>query len=599
MRASNETASPPQDGRSDASAATGDRAGLPGASAFKPGRWRLLRPLSLSWLLSLLTLAILAPFLALAAYSLLTRVERAEAEEIRRIEGLAVDLSLAVDRELEAQMAVTRVLTGARALQRGDIEAFAELAEDAALHAEGHFILIDRSYQQLVNTRVPLGEPLPTAANQEAVDRVFATGEAHVGDLREAAVARRVVFSLDLPVPVEGEVRYVLSFVPDRDVIQGVVEQAYRPAGWQASVIDANGLIVARSRRHEEFFGQPVTPEILQGAEQGGTGKIETVDLEGNDAVTVYSTSAISGWKSFVWAPEALLREPAVAVQGIVARILLLALAASVLFAYLLAHLIRRPALRVLAATDALAAGQPVTFQPSIMREANIVGHALADASRAILLREAELRDAEERRRVLMQEMSHRAKNMLTVIQAIAAQSGRKTSDFGTFRIRFQERLAGLARSQDLLVHKGGAAVALDELIRSHIGAFIEPSAPRLQLHGPQLSVGPEAAQNIGMAVHELSTNALKHGSLSVPGGKVTVEWEFRQEDPAGECLHLRWIESDGPAPKNARRRSFGSLVLERIVPEGLQAKAATEMRPTGLVWSLKMPMTSQIIRRS
>ena len=551
---------------------------------------RRLPAFRLSALLSVFTLAVLVPFLALAAYALETLVQDIRAAELQRVEDLAVDLAHVLDREIEGHLSTARVLTGARSLQRRNIAAFAAIAEDAARLAEGHFILTSASHRQLVNTRVPFGTPLPRTSDREIINEVIASGEVRIGSLEFGSVAQQLIFSVNLPVQVDGKVAYVLSFAPDRGVMQALVEESYRPEGWQASLVDANGLIVARSRLHDEFFGRPVSPEVWN-AVGNVTGTFETVDLEGNAAITAYGSSRISGWKTFVWAPRSMLRQPAVAAQTFIALLLVLTLAASILAAIFSARLIRAPALRVVAAAEALAKGAPVRFKRSIMREANTVGDALTAASEAIRSREAALREAEARRRVVLQEMAHRAKNMLTVIQAIASQSGRTAKDYREFSECFRQRLAGLARSNDLLVHRGGVEVQLEELIHSHIAAFVEPDGDRVQLCGPERVVGREAVQHLGMAVHELCTNALKHGSLSVPRGRVRVEWKEGMNDAGRKLLCLRWLETGGPSPTAGTTPSFGSLVLEQIVPGNMNGTARLELRPEGLLWQIEIPM--------
>jgi two-component sensor histidine kinase len=550
---------------------------------------RPTRPIPLSVLLSLLTLVALIPFLTLAGYHLSARVQNERAAEIARLSELAADLARSVDRELRGHIETAQVLTGSRYLQQGSISAFWEHAEDAASRASGHFILIDRSHQQLVNTRRPVGSPLPRTANPGGADLVFETGEVRVGNLGVGAVAQQRLFAVRLPVRIGDEVRYVLSYVPRADAMLAIVQETYRPEGWRGAVVDANGLIIARSHRHAEFFGRSVAPEILRRL-TGKTGVLETVDLEGNPSLTAYHASELSDWTVFVWAHRALLEEPVRAAQRTLMQLISLALAASILAAYLASRLIRKPNMRLVQVARDLGEGKPVRFEPSVMREANLIGEALSDAAQTIRAREAALRESEANMQIVMRELSHRSKNLLAIIQALVSQSARLSPDFDHFQSRFQERLAGLAHSHDLLVQREWTSVPLDELLTAQLTPFTNLLDRRVSFKGPRLLLKPQAAQCLGMAFHELATNAMKYGSLSVASGEVNVTWERLIDTVGVERVRLRWVETGGPPPVAPARKGFGSVVIEKITPASLHGAVRLDWRREGLAWEIEVP---------
>jgi PAS domain S-box-containing protein len=341
--------------------------------------------------------AVLLPLLLLGAYGFNLWVANEQAAELDRVSGYSANLAHNVDRELSGFIETADVLAGSRHLQLGDIATFDQLARDAAAKTDGgHFILTDRSLQQLVNTRANPGEPLPRTVNSDQVQHVFDTGQFLVGDLRSGAIVKQPHFSVRVPVPVNGEVRYVLSYAPHPGAVPDILRQTYRPDGWFASVIDGSGRIVARSHRHNDFFGKPASPDFLAKL-TGKEGVVEGVDLEQRNSITSYHTSGISGWKALVWAPKELLaaptREATWAIMGLVG----LALAASILTAWLMARAIGKPVSHLVSAASSIGRGEPATLPPASIREAKLVGQALFDATLSINRREAELRESEAR----------------------------------------------------------------------------------------------------------------------------------------------------------------------------------------------------------
>lgn len=545
------------------------------------------RQLPLSTLLSVLTFATLLPFLALGSYVLASWLMEERAKEIQRVSAIAADLARAVDRELRGQIETAQVVASTRVLQNGDIAAFSQIAEDAASKANGHFILIDRNYQQLVNTRTIAGTPLPKTANQQGAQQIFDTGKILVGNLVKGAVAQKLLYSVRVPVTVQGEVRYVLSFVPREGAIVDVVNQAYRPEGWFASVTDGNGRIIARSYRHAEFYGKNASPEVWAQMKEF-SGSLVTRDLEGREAVSAFNGSLLSNWKVIVWAPKALLEEPVWKASRLMLMLAGLAIAGSLIVAYFTGRLIAKPTEMLLGAARHLGAGEPVSFSPTIMKEANVVGEAMREAAGQIRAREEELRKNEKERRMVMRELSHRSKNLLAVIQAMVSNSLRISPDPQQFRENLTERLAGLARSHDLLIKTDWGSVSLAELISTQLSAFDDPKRSRVSAHGPKVLLSPHTAQHLGMAFHELATNALKYGALSSPEGRIAIEWAIKQTRE-GDILLLRWQESGGPPVIAPQRRGFGSTVIERLVPSTPGSSSRVDWLATGLVWELEL----------
>jgi two-component sensor histidine kinase len=201
---------------------------------------------------------------------------------------------------------------------------------------------------------------------------------------------------------------------------------------------------------------------------------------------------------------------------------------------------------------------------------------------------------AEEHVKFLMGELTHRSKNLLSVVQAIASQTGRTVDTFEEFQRRFADRLQGLAASHDLLVLQDWQGALLTDLVRDQLAPFTDPGSERITVSGPHIMLRPEAAEAIGLALHELATNAVKYGAISVPGGHITISWAFEDHDIEPRLL-VNWIERGGPTVTPPSRKGFGHIVFERLVTKSLNGSVAIDFAPEGLIWKLSIP-TSNLV---
>ena len=200
---------------------------------------------------------------------------------------------------------------------------------------------------------------------------------------------------------------------------------------------------------------------------------------------------------------------------------------------------------------------------------------------------------AEDHIQFLMHEISHRSKNLLMVIQSIARRTARSAGSMEEFERRFERRLQGLAASHDVLVSKNWQGAPLADLVRQQLVPFAEIEGSRVELAGPDVVVTAEAAQALGLAFHELATNAIKYGALSLPAGKVSVSWAL--QDAAPGALALNWIEQSGPPVSAPERKGFGHVVIGEMVERSLGAKVAMEFAAEGLRWSAVVPASNLV----
>jgi PAS domain S-box-containing protein len=200
-----------------------------------------------------------------------------------------------------------------------------------------------------------------------------------------------------------------------------------------------------------------------------------------------------------------------------------------------------------------------------------------------------ERKGAESHLRMLMHELTHRSKNLLAVIQAMAHQTGRQAGSINRFLDRFGERLQALAKSHDILVQEDWHGASLVELVRSQLGHYLDQSGSQISIKGPSLQLKPEGAQALGLALHELATNASKYGALSVPAGRVNVEWK-RKPTSQGGGLEILWQETGGPEVETPKARGFGSLVIERNLARSMDAEVSLEFNPGGVTCRVQVP---------
>ena len=170
---------------------------------------------------------------------------------------------------------------------------------------------------------------------------------------------------------------------------------------------------------------------------------------------------------------------------------------------------------------------------------------------------------AKERQALLIGELHHRVKNTLTTVQSIMNFTLRTSETMEAFRQGMTGRLASLARSHTLLIDNEWAGADLEKIIRAELEPYDE--GERLTLDGATFHLPVDAAVPLAMAVHELATNAVKYGALSVPDGQLTVGWRTERTEN-GTMLHLEWAESNGPPVAPPTRRGFGSTLLERVL---------------------------------
>jgi len=200
-----------------------------------------------------------------------------------------------------------------------------------------------------------------------------------------------------------------------------------------------------------------------------------------------------------------------------------------------------------------------------------------------------ERKEDEAQLRFLMRELTHRSKNLLAVIQAMARQTARYAGSTESFLEKFNARLQALAASHDILFKEEWQSASLADLVRLQLGPYLDRRESQVSVEGPTVLLKPDAAQNLGYALHELATNAAKYGALSVPEGHVSIAWRWLPEAD-GNGVELDWVESGGPAVVKPAHRGFGSMVIEGNLARELDTQVDLAFRAEGVQCKILLP---------
>jgi PAS domain S-box-containing protein len=199
-------------------------------------------------------------------------------------------------------------------------------------------------------------------------------------------------------------------------------------------------------------------------------------------------------------------------------------------------------------------------------------------------------RIAEDRNEVLLAELAHRSKNLMTLVQSLARRTAAQGGDFIN---ELDERIAGLAATQDLLVRRNWGSIPVLDMIRAQL-RFVGGNERRIQCAGPDIFLSASAAECLSMAIHELSTNALKYGALSVEAGHVEIDWDVTDYDSSPKSeFQMQWREVGGPPVAQPQKLGFGSQLVTDVPRLQLAAKAAVDYAKDGLRWRLAAPVSN------
>ncbi len=211
-----------------------------------------------------------------------------------------------------------------------------------------------------------------------------------------------------------------------------------------------------------------------------------------------------------------------------------------------------------------------------------------------MLLEISDRKRAEERQSLLVRELHHRVKNTLATVQAIMGSTARHSSTIEEFQQAFVGRIASLSKTHNLLTETTRQTVSFKDLLTTELSAF-DDGSKRIKLSGPDIEMSSEIAVPVAMAVHELTTNAVRHGALAELGGSVEVVWSARIEAD-GSTLEIVWTERGGPPVRTPDREGFGSRLLRHVLSSQIGAQTVLDYDREGLRAQITVPLPQQTL---
>lgn len=553
-----------------------------------------LQPRSLTAHLAGFALALVVPLLIFAAFGVFSFTRAEMAANAERLKRLAFDVSRDVDGEVSNQLTLLRALAASDYLRQNNLAAFKAKIVSTAQSERTNVVLLDTSLGTLLDTRAPYEAEPQDAFDAATAQLILKTlAPQFSGFIPSPGPGRQETLNMGVPVFQNGVLRYILlmTLTPQR------LRQAFLPSplpdGWSIIISDSQNQVITR-----EPEGQAAThlPPIARPEDDSSGVLVAGTDAKGEQWLEHTNVSELTGWRTTISAPKRLL-EAALwqSLQWLGATALLAGLLTTLL-ATLLGRRMAGSMSKVTLATRKLASGGVVEPEKLPLSEADQVLKTLCLASTLIRERTAALQISEGRSReqvehirLLMGELAHRNKNQLAVVQSMARQVGKGCRDIDDFLERFSSRLSSMVHSQELVFGRNGGDAPLLHLIREQLAPFADVNSSRCIIDGPDVVLTADAAQTIGLVVHELATNATKYGALQGADGTISVTWSVLETvDEKG--LRLVWREFGGPTVKKPHQWGFGQVVIERLAAQTLNSRVSYEFLPGGVVWTLEAP---------
>ncbi|MBS0523750.1 MAG: sensor histidine kinase [Proteobacteria bacterium] len=538
--------------------------------------------------LAVFGLCLALPLLAALSGFVFSSIRQERLSTERRVVQELNQLVDSLERDLERHVTLLNTLATSSFLQEEDWRAFHAQATNA-LQGRSYVVLVDMAGRQIVNTYVPYGQEPQTTGDPDTLRRIAETGRPVFSNLFTSKVVRRPVLNVSVPVLRGERPAYVLSLGLLPEDIAGILTSLHLEPDWVATVWDANGTVIARSRYLDRFLGSLIPAELR------GQGRPRTVfratNLDGQRVLQAVATSGLSGWGAAVnVSAEKVDRQLLSAAAWLAGTVLLTALAGVAL-----AWSMSRGLTRALADTEtaalALGRNQSLRAPPSRVSELNEVNRALERAHDDLTRDRAALAETDAQKTMIIRELNHRMRNMLTLVQSIAeltmaAYAPREVT------AGFYGRLKALALSSDLLTTESWDSADLGEIvdkaIAPHVGASLQ-----FDLGGPAVRIPAKAAVALVLALHELCTNATKYGALSSPAGRVKIGWALYQEGGRGR-VKLRWQEMLGPPVAAPAREGLGTALITQAVAHDISGSVELVHAPDGTVCTMDFPSAGE-----
>lgn len=485
--------------------------------------------------LALLVAGTTLPLIIFAAGLVYNHYQQDRQQATQRVLETVRSIRLVLDAEMLRMTGALQVLALTDALRERDFDEFRRLSRGFLdqYGNSGVILVADREGRQVFSTVTPDTASLPPRNNRAIVDRVFAEKKPVYSNLFTGSVKQRLIVTVEVPIVHDGEVLYELSFSPPIEMFQAMIEQQRPSESWTISIFDGEGTNFARVPNPQETIGKRASPSLYAEMFKNPEATFTTVSLEGVPLITSVSRSTLTGWT----------------------------VAAGIAERSLVAPLWRNLAI------------------------ASVIGAILLLIGLAFAVRMAtQIARAEMLHGMLIEELNHRVKNTLAVLQSIATQTFRSASR--AEREKFEGRLGALAETHNLLSQSKWQSAELQDVAVRVLQPYRLNNPERVRMFGPNVPLSPRLAVVLSMILHEIATNAAKYGALSNDSGTVTLDWEVIQES-AGRKLRLVWTEAGGPPVTAPVQRGFGSRLIERSTRDQLGGEATVDFLPRGVVYTI------------
>lgn len=536
----------------------------------------------------LAAMAVLAtvPLLVFVAF-LLLQLERSQFQSLR--DDAAQDaqgISAAVARKVSDVKTTLTLVANSVELQQGNLQAFHARVSESLKGSSLYVLLARADGVQILNTRMPWGAPLRRMANPESVTSAMRSGKVEISGVFFGATSQRWVVNLTMPlqnaVPQGAD---VIVLTQDAESLGNLAARETLAPGWTSALVDGEGRVVVADGAEHAPSGMELEESWLK-LMYGANGSA-VFYREGEQYLMGYAQVADWPWRAVVWGPVDSLKGSFVELWKTLLIGSLVFLTLILVVVLIAAHQLRSAIRKIACMAERIGKGDIVSPERTKIVEANSVAVALSNAS-------FDRAEAEERVHFILQELVHRTKNILSLVQAMMRQLARGTDDVEEFQRAVGGRLAGLAQSIEALAKQQWGGIPLESLVDMQL-TTVAGSVDRVFRAGPNLLVNANAVQNLGLVFHELATNSVKYGALSVNEGRLRIEWEILEPQTKADepRLKLTWTEENGPPVRPPTRRGFGTTVIERHAASAFAGDVSVDFEPDGLRWRLIAPLAS------
>jgi signal transduction histidine kinase/CheY-like chemotaxis protein len=336
--------------------------------------------------LLILVLSVLVPSFIAAALAVTYVYREEQKAQTQNVADATRAFALLVDNELKARAGILQTLAGSPALYSGNLQQFHEFARRMAPGDESVIILVDPEGRQLINTRRPYGAALPQRRSSNMGELMLREGPGRtlVSDMFMAPIGKRPDYAIQVPVTIDGRIRYFLVMGISAASLQPLVERQHFRSTWIVTVVDRGGRVLARSRHPERFIGQPASPVTRQRLGAGREGVWQSRTLDGIDVRAFFNTVPLSSWKVLVSIPTSDIRRVPLQAAALLGGLMATLLAAGLLAASWLARRAIGPIEYLGRSADALGQGKELSYRPQGVLEIDSVALRMADAGRQI-----------------------------------------------------------------------------------------------------------------------------------------------------------------------------------------------------------------------